>query len=63
MIHVVELIENEMRNTKVMNMKVTNLTEETNEDNIFILVIGGRAKAYVIRVEKHMFRGVNGPGH
>ena len=42
-------------------MKVTSLEEETNEDNIFSLVIGGRVEAYVARVEQHMVRGVNGP--
>jgi hypothetical protein len=42
-------------------MKVTSLREETNDDNIFNLVIGGGAEAYAARVEQHMVGGVNGP--
>jgi hypothetical protein len=43
-------------------MKVTSLGEETDDDNIFNLVIGGRAEAYAIGMEQHMVGGVNGPG-
>jgi hypothetical protein len=43
-------------------MKVNGLKEATNDDNIFNLVIGGRAKAYAPGVEQHMVRGVNGLG-
>jgi hypothetical protein len=45
-----------------MNMKVTSLAEETNDENIFNLVIGGGVEAYATGVEQHMIGAVNGPG-
>jgi hypothetical protein len=42
-------------------MKVTSLREETNDNSVFNLVIGGRVEAYAAKVEKHMVQGLNGP--
>jgi len=34
-----------------MNMKVTRIGEDTDEDNIFNLVVGGKAEAYATEME------------
>jgi hypothetical protein len=43
-----------------MNMEMTSFYEKANDENIFILVIGGGTEAYTIGVKEYMFYGVKG---
>ena len=40
---------------------MTHLGEETNDDVVFNLVVGGRAQTYATRVEKYMWGGIERP--